>query len=426
MNRTLIDYTPETESFDTEVPYGETQSFPGDGTVFSEAHEMELAANLLEVSDEQEVDRFLGDLIRKAGQAAGSFVRSPTGQALGGILKDAARQALPVVGRAIGGYVGGDRGAQLGAQTASAAGRIFGLELEGLSPEDKEFEVAKSFVRFAGDAVRNALAAPPSAPPRAVAQSAAIQAARRYAPGLLRGASTANPSLTRVRRSPSMHDIDRTQVEFNNPEVNLFESEQFPYGETEMTYGEAGVLTEADEVALASELLSVTNEAELDQFLGSLIKKAGSAIGAVVRSPIGQAVGGVLKSAAKKALPLAGGAIGGYFGGPLGAKIGSGLASAAGNALGLEAESLTQEDREFEGAKQFVRFAANTVKNAASAPSGASPAAVAQSAATAAARQLLPGLVGQGAGAAGMASAAGRGQSGRWLRRGTKIVLYGV
>jgi hypothetical protein len=425
MNRTLIDYTPETESFDPEVPYGETQSFPGGGTVFSEADEMELAAQLLEVGDEQELDRFLGDLIRKAGQAVGSFVRSPTGQALGGIVKDAARQALPVVGRAIGGYVGGERGAQLGAQTASAAGRIFGLELEGLSPEDKEFEVAKSFVRFAGDAVRNAVAAPPSAPPQAVAQSAAIQAARRYAPGLLRGgASTANPLLTRVRRSPSMHDIDRTQVEFTNPEAGLFESEQFPYGETEI-YSEGGVLTESDEVMLASELLSVTNEAELDQFLGSLIKKAGSAIGSVVRSPIGQAVGGVLKSAAKKALPLAGGAIGGYFGGPLGAKIGSGLASAAGNALGLEAESLTQEDREFEGAKQFVRFAANTVKNAASAPSGASPAAVAQSAATAAARQLLPGLVGQAA-AAGMASAAGRGQSGRWLRRGTKIVLYGV
>jgi hypothetical protein len=222
-----------------------------------------------------------------------------------------------------------------------------------------------------------------------------------------------------------MHDIDRTQVEFTNPEANLFETEQFPYGEAEGVYGEGAVLTEQDEVMLASELLSVTNEAELDQFLGSLIKKAGSAIGSVVRSPIGQAVGGVLKSAAKKALPLAGGAIGGYFGGPLGAKIGSGLASAAGSAFGLEAESFNQEDREFEGAKQFVRFAANTVKNAASAPSGASPAAVAQSAATAAARQLLPGLVGQAA-AAGMASAAGRGQSGRWLRRGTKIVLYGV
>jgi len=222
-----------------------------------------------------------------------------------------------------------------------------------------------------------------------------------------------------------MHDIDRTQVEFLNQETNLFETEQFPYGETEV-FAEGGVLTESDEAMLASELLGVTNEAELDQFLGSLIKKAGSAIGSVVRSPIGQAVGGVLKSAAKKALPLAGGAIGGYFGGPLGAKIGSGLASAAGSAFGLEAESITQEDREFEGAKQFVRFAANTVKNAASAPAGTNPAAVAQSAATAAARQFLPGLVGQVPGAAGMAGVAGRGQTGRWLRRGTKIVLYGV
>ena len=220
-----------------------------------------------------------------------------------------------------------------------------------------------------------------------------------------------------------MHDIDRTQVEYN-PEVN-FESEQFPYGESEWT-GEGSVLSEADEVQLASELLAVGNEAELDQFLGSLIRKASSAIGSVVRSPIGQAVGGVLKSAAKKALPLAGGALGGYFGGPLGAKIGSGLASAAGSALGLEAESMAQEDREFEGAKQFVRFAANTVKNATAVPGAANPAAVAQSAATAAARQFLPGLLGQTPGAAATAGTAGRGQAGRWLRRGTKIVLYGV
>ena len=101
------------------------------------------------------------------------------------------------------------------------------------------------------------------------------------------------------------------------------------------------MLSESDEMDLASELLNVTTEAELDQFLGSLVSKAASAIGSAIRSPIGQAVGGVLKSAAKKALPLAGGALGGYIGGPLGAKIGSGLASAAGSALGLEAESLT-------------------------------------------------------------------------------------
>ena len=185
------------------------------------------------------------------------------------------------------------------------------------------------------------------------------------------------------------------------------------------------MLSEADEAQLASELLGVSTEAELDQFLGSLIKKASSVIGSAVRSPIGQAVGGVLKSAAKKALPLAGGAIGGYFGGPLGAKIGSGLASAAGSRLGLEAESMEPEDREFEGAKQFVRFAANTVKNAATSPIAANPVAAAQAAATTAARQFLPGLVGQTAGGGGIA-AAGRGQTGKWLRRGGKIVLYGV
>jgi hypothetical protein len=214
-----------------------------------------------------------------------------------------------------------------------------------------------------------------------------------------------------------MHDIDRTQVEIGQ-EFPGFETEQW---ETESSWAGEGVLTEADEMQLASELLNVTTEAELDQFLGSLVRKAAGAIGSAIRSPIGQAVGGVLKSAAKKALPLAGGALGGYIGGPLGAKIGSGLASAAGSALGLEAESMAQEDREFEGAKQFVRFAANTVKNAAAAPGG-NPAAVAQAAASAAARQFLPGLVGPG----GAAGVGGRGQTGRWLRRGGKIVLYGV
>jgi uncharacterized protein (DUF697 family) len=225
-----------------------------------------------------------------------------------------------------------------------------------------------------------------------------------------------------------MHDIDRTQMEYAS-EFPGFQSEQFEYGEYEQewageTYGET-VLTEADEGQLASELLAVTNEAELDQFLGNFIRKVGSVAGKVIRSPIGQAVGGVLKGVAKKALPLAGGAIGGYFGGPLGAKIGSGLASAAGSALGLEAEALEQEDREFEGAKQFVRVAADTVRKAAAASPNADPRAVAQAAAIAAAKRFAPGLVGAAAGPIAGA-VIGRGQTGRWLRRGTKIVLFGV
>lgn len=228
-----------------------------------------------------------------------------------------------------------------------------------------------------------------------------------------------------------MHDIDRTQLEYS-PELSSFEAEQNEYGEQEWsgenyesyeTYGET-VLNEAEEAELASELLEVTSEAELDRFLGKLLGRAASAVGQAVRSPIGQAVGGVLKGVAKKALPLAGGALGGYIGGPLGAKIGSGLASAAGSALGLEAESYEQEDREFEGAKQFVRLAADTVKQATSAPSGADPRAVAQSAAISAAQRLAPGLLGPMRGGGHGPSNGGR--SGRWVRRGNKIVIYGA
>src|SRR5438128_2685697 len=69
--------------------------------VLDEVDEMELAGALLEVSSEAELDRFLGDLFRRAGRAVGSVVRSPVGQALGGILKNAARQALPVIGGAL-------------------------------------------------------------------------------------------------------------------------------------------------------------------------------------------------------------------------------------------------------------------------------------------------------------------------------------
>jgi hypothetical protein len=226
-----------------------------------------------------------------------------------------------------------------------------------------------------------------------------------------------------------MHDIDRTQMEYS-AEMPGFEAEEFEsgaYGETEWsgeTFGE-GELTEAEEMELANELLQVTNEAELEQFLGSLIKRVGRVAGRIIRSPIGQAVGGVLKGVAKKALPLAGGALGAYFGGPLGAKIGSGLGSAAGRALGLEAEALEQEELEFEGARQFVRVAADTVRKAAAAPASADPRAVAQAAAIAAAKRFAPALL--GAGAAQMARASTGGvRSGRWMRRGNRIVLYGV
>lgn len=228
-----------------------------------------------------------------------------------------------------------------------------------------------------------------------------------------------------------MHDIDRTTLE-SNSELENYEYEQYADGET--GWGtETGVFSEAEAMELAAGLLEVNSEAELEQFLGGLIKRAGRAAGQFIKSPVGQQLGGLLKGAAKKALPMVGSAIGGYFGGSGGAKIGSQVASTAGRIFGLELEGLSLEDQEYEAAKSFVQFAGTAAKNAASAPPTANPRAVAQSAVLAAARQLAPGLV---SGAPAVAAGGARGtacptcgggaKSGRWMRRGNKIILFGA
>ncbi len=149
--------------------------------------ELELASELLEVGSEQELEQFLGNLISGATSAVGRFAASPTGRALGGILRDAGRQALPVIGQAIGDYVYPDGGGDLGRRAGVAAGKLFELELEGLSDEDKEFELARRYVQWARSAADTAARAAGrvQAPPQTIARSAAAQAARLYAPGLL-------------------------------------------------------------------------------------------------------------------------------------------------------------------------------------------------------------------------------------------------
>jgi hypothetical protein len=222
----------------------------------------------------------------------------------------------------------------------------------------------------------------------------------------------ANLNPDRFEYNPQMETYETGPFELGGET----ESGETEWGETEWA-SEAEVFSEAEVLELSGELLEITNEAELDRFLGDVIRKAGHALGKVVRSPIGQAVGGWLKGAAKSALPLAGGALGGFVGGPLGAKIGSGLASAAGSALGLEAE-MSGEDREFEGAKNFVKMTADAVKSAVAAPPSVSPAAAAQAAVNAAVAKHAPGLFG---GAAG--PLAKRGRTGRWVRHGRNVII---
>jgi hypothetical protein len=154
---------------------------------FSEEDEIEMAAELLSISEQGELDQFLGNLIKKAGRAAGRLIRSPTGQALGGLLKKAARTALPMVGKAVGTYFGGPAGGAIGSKVATAGGQIFGLEVEGMSAEDQELQVARRFVRLAGDAATKAAQTPAAGSPQQAARTALAAAARTHAPGLLRG-----------------------------------------------------------------------------------------------------------------------------------------------------------------------------------------------------------------------------------------------
>lgn len=206
-----------------------------------------------------------------------------------------------------------------------------------------------------------------------------------------------------------------------NTEANVFEGEQFEFEYEDEWAGSGEVFNEGELMELTAELLEINSEEELNYFLGKLVKRAAGAIGKVARSPIGQALGGVLKTVAKKALPLAGGALGGMVGGPLGAKIGSSLAGYAGSALGLEAEFVNQEDREFAGAQQFVRIAGDTVKNALNAAPGANPQAAVQNAAIKAANTHAPGLLSTSPGAARGRRPASSG--GRWVRRGRHILI---
>jgi hypothetical protein len=220
-----------------------------------------------------------------------------------------------------------------------------------------------------------------------------------------------------------MSNLEQEAFEYA-PEMEAAYEQEFHEAEYEYEFGhEAEVFSEAELNELSAELLEVASEAELDLFLGNLIKKAGQAVGSFVRSPIGKSIGGFLKGVAKKALPIAGAALGGVVGGPIGAKIGQGLGSVVGGALEAEQE---YEDREFEGARRFVKLAGSAVNRAVKTPRGSNPVAVARSAVTAATRAYAPGLldatyVGAEPVTAYRGSCSGNG--GRWVRQGRNIIL---
>jgi len=180
----LTEYSPQLELEDARLKAAKGESEHG---LFDEHQEMERAIVLLEVANEEQLDRVLGALIQKANSELGNAVSPRVGRAIAGVLKTVAGDMLSLARETIGQRTGSRLGAQFGRGLASIAGPALGLELEGLSPEDSEFEAMRQFVRFAAKTVENAagIASPHGAVD--IAHRAAAEAARIYAPGLTIG-----------------------------------------------------------------------------------------------------------------------------------------------------------------------------------------------------------------------------------------------
>ena len=215
-----------------------------------------------------------------------------------------------------------------------------------------------------------------------------------------------------------MHDLDRTSFEMNDEAFQdgefEFESE-LPGGTFHRPFSEA----ELDELAL--ELLQVRDEHELDQFLGSLIKKAASAIGKFARSPAGAALKGILKNAISSAVPVLGGVVSSLIpAGGAGTDVGDAIKSE------LEYEGVPAENRDVEAAKKVIEVSGAAAQQVAAMPPNAPPQAAVDAVQAAAQQQGIAtgGGSPQSAPNGGMTGSGAT--SGQWYRRGRTIVIVGL
>lgn len=166
---------------------------------------------------------------------------------------------------------------------------------------------------------------------------------------------------------------------------------------------------EQQEMELAMELLAVSSEAELDQFLGNVFKSVWKGV-----KKIAKPLGGALKAVAKTALPFVGGALGSMIPIPgVGTALGSALGRAASNALELEFGGELSGEDELDVARRFVRVAGRAAQLAGD---GDGSARAVETAIARALQQQLPHF---------RAAPPTESESGRWRRRGNRIVLTG-
>jgi hypothetical protein len=115
----------------------------------------ELAAALLDVVNESELEDFVSGLVAEVARSAGRRIPVEARRALVASLRRTAERTLPALSVALG-----DEGTPDAPVATQTAARIFGVETEGMSPEDRDFEIARRFVGFARAATLRAAGAP--------------------------------------------------------------------------------------------------------------------------------------------------------------------------------------------------------------------------------------------------------------------------
>ena len=154
---------------------------------FSEVEELELTAELLSVASEEELEQFLGKLVKGAWKGlkkVGKFV-GKVAKPLGGVLKGVAKAALPFVGGALGSFIPiPGVGTALGSALGGALSKALELEFGEIDQEDQEFEMARRFVRLAGTAARQAALTLPEDAGEKDLEEVVLNSARRHLPTL--------------------------------------------------------------------------------------------------------------------------------------------------------------------------------------------------------------------------------------------------
>jgi hypothetical protein len=197
-------YSETDSEFDSEM-WNEAGFGDAEGPVFNEATEYELAMELLSVNSEEELDLFLGRLVKGAWKGLKKVGRGLI-RPLGKVLKGVAKAALPFVGGALGSLipvpgVGTALGTALGGAVSKA------LESEHADGHEQEVDMARRFVRLAGVAARRAARVAPDTDGLDVgrgldlASRVVMEAAQRIAPA--RDALQRGPAAGRWQRRGS-------------------------------------------------------------------------------------------------------------------------------------------------------------------------------------------------------------------------------